>query len=153
MKFVLEKMISVVLAFLLVIPAVLVFSVSADEVIVNQENSTDVYDYSFDNKMKIDDGGSAPELLVGKSNDYTEKIVEAVAEKNPDGKFDLEIEAPEEYKSGDDITVDVKIKNISSGLGIIAVTADFYYDNNKLALLNNIDSDGAFRFPNIGKMQ
>lgn len=145
MKFVLEKMISVVLAFLLVIPAVLVFSVSADEVIVNQENSTDVYDYSFDNKMKIDDGGSAPELLVGKSNDYTEKIVEAVAEKNPDGKFDLEIEAPEEYKSGDDITVDVKIKNISSGLGIIAVTADFYYDHNKLALLNNIDSDGAIK--------
>lgn len=53
MKFVLEKMISVVLAFLLVIPAVLVFSVSADEVIVNQENSTDVYDYSFDKNFNL----------------------------------------------------------------------------------------------------
>ena len=53
------------------------------------------------------------------------------------------IEAPEEYKAGDEITVNVKIKNIKVEEGIVSLLADFYYDNEKLTLLNTADEDGA----------
>ena len=74
---------------------------------------------------------------------YIEEIIASVGEKNPDGQFDLVIEAPEEYKAGDEITVNVKIKNIKVEEGIVSLLADFYYDNEKLTLLNTADEDGA----------
>ena len=90
-------------------------------------------------------GSEEPKPPVDEDPDkkYIEEIIASVGEKNPDGQFDLVIEAPEEYKAGDEITVNVKIKNIKVEEGIVSLLADFYYDNEKLTLLNTADEDGA----------
>ena len=95
--------------------------------------------------IKLGEIGGDPQPPVDDDPDkkYIEEIIASVGEKNPDGQFDLVIEAPEEYKAGDEITVNVKIKNIKVEEGIVSLLADFYYDNEKLTLLNTADEDGA----------
>ncbi len=95
--------------------------------------------------IKLGEIGGDPQPPVDDDPDkkYIEEIIASVGEKNPDGQFDLVIEAPEEYKAGDEITVNVKIKNIKVEEGIVSLLADFYYDNEKLQLLNTADEDGA----------
>jgi|GEM_PF-2509177 len=93
--------------------------------------------------IKLDNGDPQPPVDDDPDKKYIEEIIASVGEKNPDGQFDLVIEAPEEYKAGDEITVNVKIKNIKVEEGIVSLLADFYYDNEKLTLLNTADEDGA----------
>ena len=93
--------------------------------------------------IKLDNGEPKPPVDDDPDKKYIEEIIASVGEKNPDGQFDLVIEAPEEYKAGDEITVNVKIKNIKVEEGIVSLLADFYYDNEKLTLLNTADEDGA----------
>ena len=95
--------------------------------------------------IKLGEISGDPQPPVDDDSDkkYIEKIIASVGEKNPDGQFDLVIEAPGKYKAGDEITVNVKIKNIKVEEGIASLLADFYYDNEKLTLLNTADEDGA----------
>ena len=107
----------------------------------NKETETSVT--VADIKLGEISGDPQPPVDNDPDKKYIEEIIASVGEKNPDGQFDLVIEAPEEYKAGDEITVNVKIKNIKVEEGIVSLLADFYYDNEKLTLLNTADEDGA----------
>ncbi|MBO5785743.1 MAG: discoidin domain-containing protein, partial [Clostridia bacterium] len=73
--------------------------------------------------------------------DIEPALKEFVGEANADAKLDLVIDAPESYKAGDEITVTVTVKNITSEIGIHLVKFDFYYDAEKLLLTNDLDEE------------
>ncbi|MBR4278884.1 MAG: hypothetical protein IKT34_01790, partial [Clostridia bacterium] len=70
-----------------------------------------------------------------------DELKELVGEASADAKFDLEINAPESYKAGDEITVTVTVKNITAENGLHVVNFNLYYDNEKLVLTNDLDEE------------
>ncbi|MBO5914440.1 MAG: hypothetical protein J6Q72_03745, partial [Clostridia bacterium] len=68
-------------------------------------------------------------------------LKEFIGEANADAKLDLVIDAPESYKAGDEITVTVTVKNITSDIGIHLVKFELYYDFEKLVLTNDLDEE------------
>ncbi|MBR6563355.1 MAG: hypothetical protein IKK70_05410, partial [Clostridia bacterium] len=67
-----------------------------------------------------------------------DELKEALGEANADAKFDLEINAPETYKAGDEITVTVTVKNITAENGLHVVNFTLQYDYEKLELTNDL---------------
>ena len=70
-----------------------------------------------------------------------DELKEFVGEAAADAKFDLEINAPETYKAGDEITVTVTVKNITAENGLHVVNFNLYYDEEKLVLTNDLDEE------------
>ena len=68
-----------------------------------------------------------------------DEMKEALGTAFDDAKFDLDIDAPETYKAGDDITVTVTVKNITAENGIHVIEFNLYYDNEKLLITNDLD--------------
>ncbi|MBR5859684.1 MAG: hypothetical protein IKZ05_07140, partial [Clostridia bacterium] len=66
-------------------------------------------------------------------------LKEALGAANEDPKFDLVITAPETYEAGNEITVTVEVKNITAENGLHLVKFELYYDNEKLAITNDLD--------------
>ncbi len=70
-----------------------------------------------------------------------EQMLEALGKTPENAKLDYVIDAPETYKTGDDITVNVSVKNITAESGIHVVEFVLFYDNEKLLLTNDLDED------------
>ena len=81
--------------------------------------------------------------FIPSDDNYMVNIIAKVGNRVENSQFDLVIEAPEEYKAGDEITVNIKVRNIAFEGGIVGICADFYFDNKKLSMTNTYDSDGA----------
>lgn len=76
--------------------------------------------------------------------DITASVLEdelktAVGEQNSESMFDLTIAAPEKYHAGEEIVIRVSVNNIIVEDGIDYIGFDFFYDQSKLILTNDID--------------
>ena len=112
--------------------ATLDFNASGRYVQIRIHNGT----WSFLAEVEIWTAGSEgeePEI------DLEEVLKILAGEKNENAKFDLVITAPETYEAGDEITVTVEVKNITAENGLHLVKFEFYYDYEKLLLLNDLD--------------
>ena len=78
-------------------------------------------------------------LLGTSASELEQELITSVGDVNEDPKFDLNIDAPETYRAGDDIIVTVSVVNIESGTAIDYLDFTFNYDNTKLLLTNDID--------------
>ena len=86
-------------------------------------------------------GNTDPDEPVEPEENLEDLLKEFVGEANADAKLDLVIDAPESYKAGDEITVTVSVKNITSEIGIHLVKFELYYDFEKLVLTNDLDEE------------
>lgn len=70
-------------------------------------------------------------------------MIAAVGTPDAGAMFDVNINAPKNYKSGSQISVSVTIDNIKHPEGLSAVMFTFYYDNDNLTIANAVDSTSA----------
>lgn len=92
--------------------------------------------------------GKDGEIVYEASGDYAviereytveEKMLKKLGKASDDSKLDFVIEAPDGYIAGQELSVKVSVKSIASENGIHVAAFNFYYDNEKLLLTNDLD--------------
>jgi hypothetical protein len=73
--------------------------------------------------------------------DVEAEMKELLGAAPADAKVDYVIDAPAEYKAGDEITVTVTVKNITAENGIHVAAFKLLYDNEKLLITNDLDEE------------
>jgi hypothetical protein len=101
---------------------------------------------------------SYPDYSEDISDDVSDDVSEdfnidfEMGNENSDSEFDIIVEAPISYKGNDEITVKVKVSNITNENGISVLTFVLKYDSNKLVLLNDLDESDENMLDCISKM-
>jgi len=76
--------------------------------------------------------------VIDSEANVNEQLADFVGNRNEDSGFELVIKAPETYTAGEEITVSVEVQNITAPDGLTLVNFDFFYDNTKLVIINDI---------------
>ncbi len=117
---------------------------TSDDSSVDTSSESSSEDYSDDSSSDTSsDASSDTSSDVSEDISFDPETVEemesAVGEKFDNSEFDIIINAPQKYRPGEDVEVEVSIRNISTQYGLDYFKFDFYYDETKMFLTNDLD--------------
>ena len=74
---------------------------------------------------------------------YEETIKENMGPANENGKFEVELTGPQNYKAGEEIEITATVKNIAADAKLAQITFNLGFDTAKFELVNGNNDDGS----------